>query len=620
VEERRRPTPEYRFRHGLVHEATYRSLLDERRRELHRVVGTALEELHGEELSEAYGLLARHFAEADEPEKAARYLLEAGDAARAVFAEDEAIAQYRRALPFLDRLGDSARARSVLFKIAATHHLAFDFEAANVAWAQAFSRPEPPPSRLERTERIETLIPPTSGGFAPGYTYDLIGWSYAPNLYRGLMALKQGLEVVPDLAEHMAVSAEGITYRFGLRPGLRWSDGELLTAGDFAFTYRAMEEMSVPTAHLLAGIECEVLDDRTLELRLEQPRPYLPYLLAQAPLFPWPRHLVDALGDSWRDADAFVGNGPFVMARSAEGDLFLAANQLWHGSHGNVSEIAVGVRHPKDALDEWRSGRFDFLFAEDRFDLPDAPDTYERRIPLIGVGYVAFNPSRAPLDDERVRRTLAHGLDRRPLLTPGHEPAFGGFLPSAVPGHSHDLALPFDLERARALLAEAGFPGGEGLPELELVHPNFSFSREFRRKVEARWRSPWHELGVRVRQEWIDAKALLSGDFVPSHVWEWAWAADYPDPDGMIGSFLATHGSSYPGLEPLAARARSTRSRDDRLRLYRELDRELVAERVGLVPMFYDAWFLTHRPWLEGVWATPTQLGSLEEVVVRRPS
>src|SRR5262249_8072562 len=128
VEERRRPTPEYRFRHGLVQEAAYRSLLDERRRDLHRVVGTALEELHGEELSEAYGLLARHFTEADESEKAARYLLEAGDAARAVYADEEAIAHYQRALPFLDRLRDSGRARAALFKIALTHHLAFEFE------------------------------------------------------------------------------------------------------------------------------------------------------------------------------------------------------------------------------------------------------------------------------------------------------------------------------------------------------------------------------------------------------------------------------------------------------------------------------------------------------------
>src|SRR5262249_1965268 len=149
VEERRRPTSEYRFRHGLVQEAAYRSLLDEHRRDLHNVVGTALEELHADELSEAYGLLAPPFSEADEPEKAARHTLGAGAAARVVYADEEAIAQYRRALPYLERLEDTGRARGVLFKIALVHHLAFDFEAADGAWQEAFRLAEPPPRRIE---------------------------------------------------------------------------------------------------------------------------------------------------------------------------------------------------------------------------------------------------------------------------------------------------------------------------------------------------------------------------------------------------------------------------------------------------------------------------------------
>jgi ABC-type oligopeptide transport system substrate-binding subunit len=73
-----------------------------------------------------------------------------------------------------------------------------------------------------------------------------------------------------------------------------------------------------------------------------------------------------------------------------------------------------------------------------------------------------------------------------------------------------------------------------------------------------------------------------------------------------------------PKLKRFIADARSARSKDERLRLYREADRRLVAEGVFAVPVYYDAWHLVHRPWLEGLWATPTQLGSLEQVVVRR--
>ncbi len=238
VEERRRPTPEYRFRHGLVREAAYSSLLDQRRRDLHRVVGTTLEELGQDELSEAYGLLAHHFAEADEPERAARYLLDAGNAARDVYADEEAIANYRRALSFLDRLGDAGRSREVLFKIALTHHLAFDFEAANAAWAEAFTHPRPQPAAGPApTERLETsMLRPH--GWVPGHGYDIMAWAFAPNFFRGLLRLERGLDVVPDLAERVAVSADGCTYVFQLREGLRWSDGEPLGAADFASDVR----------------------------------------------------------------------------------------------------------------------------------------------------------------------------------------------------------------------------------------------------------------------------------------------------------------------------------------------------------------------------------------------
>ena len=108
VEKRRRPNPEYRFRHGLVQEVAYASLVDSKRRKLHKRVGEALEEIYKESPEEAYGLLARHFTEADEPEKAVDYLLKAGDAARAVYADQGGA----RALPQGARLPGPARRRA----------------------------------------------------------------------------------------------------------------------------------------------------------------------------------------------------------------------------------------------------------------------------------------------------------------------------------------------------------------------------------------------------------------------------------------------------------------------------------------------------------------------------
>src|SRR5215210_2057351 len=619
VEERRRPTPEYRFRHGLVQEAAYASLLQERRQELHRVVGTALEEVDRDELSEAYGLLAHHFAEADEPTRAARYLLQAGDAARAVYADEDAITHYRRALSFLDRLGETGAARSALFKIALAHHLAYDFEAADAAWAEAFERPEPPPVRLEPTERLEMPLNPAQN-WAPGYSYDHLGWSFGPNCFRGLLRLEPGLDIVPDLAERISVSADGCSYSVRLREGLRWSDGEPLTADDFAFAYRSVSEQGLATAHLLAGVEAEVRDERTLDLAVAEASAHILYLLARGPFFPWPRHHVESRGSDWHERAASIGNGPFVIQTIDEERMELTVNPFWHGSRGNLRTIAVPFLEPYAAVDEWRAGKLDVFFLPRPRDLVDTGDTEILPVPLLVVDFLGFAP-QPPFDDERVRRALAHGLDRAPLVELGTLPALGGLLPPAMPGHSHDLAPAHDLHLARTLLAEAGYPDGRGLPELRLVHAEAELGERLRREIEAGWKDQWGELGVRVRQEWTtyeEFHAHIAGD---ACLWPWGWVSDYPDPHGILGTLFDQPHVPVPDdaeLRDLLDHARTQRSTDARLELYRQVDRWLVAERVWMVPVFYGGWHVLHRPWVKGLWTDPLGMGPIGDVVVSK--
>ena len=258
VEERSGAAPEYRFRHGLVQEAAYGTLVEARRRELHLRVGEALVELHRDSPAEVYGLLAHHFAEADEPERAVEYLVKAGDAARAVYAEEEAIELYRRALGFMERTGDEARARPTLLKIALTHHLAFDFRAANEAFAEAFARPAPAP-RAAGAERALTWAMPAAwdGAVAPGHSYSDPGVEVTRNLFRGLVAIGRDLDIEPDLAERFTVSDDGRSYRFTLRRDARWSDGAPVTADDFAFTFARMAEDDVAAASWLDGVSGE---------------------------------------------------------------------------------------------------------------------------------------------------------------------------------------------------------------------------------------------------------------------------------------------------------------------------------------------------------------------------
>jgi ABC-type transport system substrate-binding protein/class 3 adenylate cyclase len=618
VEERRLPTREYRFRHGLVQEAAYASLLQDRRREVHRLVGVALEDLGRDELSEAYGLLAYHFAEAGEPRRAARYLLEAGDTARSLFADEEALRYYRRALHFLDELGETGRARSVLFKIALTHHLAFDFEATDEAWAEAFSRPESPPQRLDPVERLETAMaqPET---WVPGHGYDLGAWSFGTNFFRGLLQLDRDVNVVPDLAERFTVSNDGQAYSFRLREGLRWSDGEPLTARDFAFTYRAMREQAVASAHLLGTVEAEAPDERTVELRLDAPDTQLLYLLAQPAFFPWPQHHVEAHGPGWHKPAAPIGNGPFVINRVSESRAEIVANTHWRGSRGNVRNISVSLTTIGDGLTQWNDGALDFLFTPRSAEVERVRGGERETLPLLATDYVAF-PPHAPFDDERLRKALAHGLDRTPLVAEsGHQPARGGLLPPPMPGHTHELAPAYDPARARALLAAAGYDDARG-PELRLLHADPGFGAQLRDEIDARWAGQWRELGVQLTQEWVGLDQIKAEASEEGSFFEWGWVADYPDPHGFLGALLEQDLSPLPTDDEtrrLLERGRSSRSRDERLRLYRELDRYLVAERTWLVPTAYNAWQILRRPWVEGLWGTPFGVGTLGDIVVQ---
>src|SRR5512132_205709 len=224
----------------------------------------------------------------------------------------------------------------------------------------------------------------------------------------------------------------------------RWSDGEPLGAADFASTLTAMREQDVPTAHLLYDVDARAVDEATLELRFPEPVAHIPYLFAQLPFFPWPRHKLEELGAEWHAEAKLVGNGPFALAEANEERVVFTRNPHWPSFTSNVAELTVYTLDPFGARDKWQAGRLDFVFFA-QMDLDDFPDAAILRAPALSTEFVGF-PDHAPFDDVRVRRALAHGLDRAPLTRgSGNAPAHGGFLPPAMPGHSHDLAPAYDL-------------------------------------------------------------------------------------------------------------------------------------------------------------------------------
>jgi ABC-type transport system substrate-binding protein/class 3 adenylate cyclase len=621
VEQRRRPVPEFRFRHGLVQEVAYKSLVESKRRKLHLRVGEALEALNPGRREEVYGVLARHFTEADAPEKAADYLLLAGDAARALYADHQAIEHYSRARDFLARLGDEHRARDTLFKIALAHHLSYDFARAEEAYDEAFSCRVDEPRRPERTERIETVMDERPEDFVPGDLYSTQSLQLAAHLFRGLLAVDGALTVVPDMADNFRVSSDGTSYLFRLREGARWSDGVPLTADDFVFAWQRLREEERRTAFLLGDIcDAEALDDRTLEVRVCNPRSYLPYLLASW-AFPWPRHKVEELGDDWRLPENLVSNGPFVISELEDDHALLTANPYWNGPHGNVCEIVVQFgQSDNEVVAGWLEGRYDVAGVHDARAL-EAPDTLHDPVSLLTTNFLGFRTDRPPFSNVLVRRAFAHGLDRSKL-----EPSFGsitrlvtrgGALPPAMPGHSLRAGIEYDQEQARRLLEEAGFPDGRGLPELELVVPAWLGHPET-------ITDQWSELGIRTRIR-RGQKHVCDLDLgATADLYVTGWTADFPDPEGFfLGLFSDGH---WPAVHKddevleLLERARAASDQGERMRLYHEIDHTWVGQQAAIVPLTYSRMLLLRRPWIEGVVLNPLGRTCLEQVIVSRQS
>ena len=134
-----------------------------------------------------------------------------------------------------------------------------------------------------------------------------------------------------------------------------------------------MREQDVPTAHLLYDVDARAVDELTLELRLPEPVAHIPYLFAQLPFFPWPRHKLEELGAEWHAEAKLVGNGPFALADANEERVVFTRNPHWPSSTSNVAELTINIRDPFGARDEWQAGRLDFIFFPE-LDLDDFPD------------------------------------------------------------------------------------------------------------------------------------------------------------------------------------------------------------------------------------------------------
>jgi ABC-type oligopeptide transport system substrate-binding subunit len=619
----------YQFAHALFQRYLYHELSAGERRLLHREIAEILEELYAGRTDEITVQLARHYAEAGQGEKAVDYLLRAGDRARAVYAYPEAIAHYQRALAFLREHRDYERAARTLMKLGLTYHIAFDFRQARQAYAEGFAlwqrvgerRPAVPPApQALQTDWIDaTTLDPTLAG-------DVASTAVIEQLFSGLVEWTPDMDIVPHVARSWTVSEGGQKYVFHLREDVQWSDGTPVTAEDFEYAWKRVLDpvTGSPTASLLydvrgaqafhqgeapdpAHVGVRALDAVTLAVELEGPTGYFLHLTTHPVTYPVPRHVVAAHGAAWTAVDNLVTNGPFRLAVWQPGQsIGLSRNPAYPGPFaGNVQQVNLRLSAEPSALWEmYETHRLDLL------NLGGLPPTERDRarqrcageyvsVPGLATWYAGFDVRRPPFDDARVRQACVLATDRETLadvIKSGWVfPATGGFVPPGMPGHSAGIGLPYDPEQARHLLAQAGYPGGRGFPEIAaLTSPASVPDSEY---LQAQWRD---NLGLEVTWKTLDWKRFheqIRGE--RPHLYLYGWVADYPDPDNFlrVSSHRGWTGWRNEAYDRRVEEARRLTNQGERLRRYQEADRILV-QAAAIMPLTYLVMHLLVKPWV----------------------
>ena len=469
-----------------------------------------------------------------------------------------------------------------------------------------------------------------------GPTIDLL-----QNMYEGLVGWNEKNEVVPLLAKEMPkISADGKTYTFTIRDNAKFPGGDPVTAEDVKYSItRSLDpklassvamnylddivgakDVSDGKATDLAGVK--VVDPKTVQISLSAPRGYFLGKLTYPTAYVLSKKEVEKGAPTPQGAPSVdatnagtVGEGPFKLASYVRGSkITLAANKdYWAGKPKLDSierPIILDVQTQRNLYD---SGRLDYIalqkgdFEKDRSNpaLKDQIKKWKR----AATWYVGINQKNyAPFKDKRVRQAFAYAIDKDAIVKSvllDVPVKAEGILPDGIPGFNPAFkGIPFNPDKAKALLAEAGFPGGKNLPPLQL---------SFRQKQS--------DIGhtAEVLQQQLSAvgipitlNGMEWGTFLNQNkagkmdLFHMRWSADYLDPQDFLSLLLTTTGTenhsgySNPQVDALCKQADGESDQAKRLALYAQAEK-LVVDDAPWVPIYYQADLELMRPNVKGI-------------------
>jgi len=444
-------------------------------------------------------------------------------------------------------------------------------------------------------------------------------------LFEGLVSQHPDNDLLaePGVAESWEHNADFTRWTFILREDALWSNGQPVTAGDFVYSWKRILSPELGSEYaemlyVLANAEAfhqgriadfgqvgvKARDARTLDVVLKGSTPHFPAMLKHSSFYPVNPAAVEAHGgmtdrqSRWSTLENFVGNGPFKLSAWVTNQIIRAERSETYWDRATVRLNAIHFF----PIDNVPSEETSFMGGRLHVTSTLSPDkiSYFRKNrpdvlkidPYLGTYFYRLNVTRKPLDDVRVREALNLAIDRELLVsrvTQGGQAPTTGYVPQGMAGYDAPKVLRFDPERARKLLAEAGFPGGKGFPAKEILINTSESHRKIAEAIQAMWRE---NLGIRVgiyNQEWkvyLDSQSKLDFDISRS-----GWIADYAHPLTFLDMFTTGNGNNdtgwgNPEYDRLIRQAQSAESEEARADLMRKAEAVLLRD-LPIIPIYW---------------------------------
>ncbi len=488
-------------------------------------------------------------------------------------------------------------------------------------WLSSCSRPEPAADlTIINGNEPESLDPHIVTGVSE--------LRLVKSLFDGLVKLEPtNAAPVPALAASWDISPDRRVYTFHLRTNAVWSTGEPITSADVLWSW--FRALSPATAGDYAGqlfyikgaeewyngrlkdrtqVGIRALDERTVRVELNSPLAFFLELCSFPTLAVVPRQTIEKLGDRWLHAQPLPTSGAFTLEAWRVNDkVRLRRNPRYYDAANTASEIidVLPVGSPNTALNLYETGVADIVWDKDLVptELMDVlvtrPDFHS--FTYLGTYFYRFNVTKPPFDDARVRRAFALATDKARIihkLTKGAEIPATNFVPAGVANYVGAAGLPFDPEAARRLLAEAGFPGGQGFPRTTYTFFSASGGAKLHGKVGVELQQMWRDLlGVEIELRQIERKVFYSSQSKLDYdISTSSWIGDYNDANTFLDLFTSTSGNNRTGwknahYDELIREANRQTDLKRRAELFQQAETLLIAEDPPIVPLYFYAGF-----------------------------